>query len=256
MHGSQNRKRRLDPDLSGRAGLGGLQPGQVRSGESSQAGGWWLGRRPDRRKDRYVQAAGVAGLQCVRDKGRARSRQHLGGLRGRAGRERRPGHAAGLYLRRQRSEGVLQDHRRLDRRGGGAGHQQCGRDADDGGRMGQGLRSIPGKGFRFPRFLHGGLVARRRRPDRAPGHQQHRGPRGKNGGFRALHPLTLPALEWTKEFGPEYRPTSRDFFQGRPYQGRHRTGHPVRSAESGRRRGLGPGHERRRCQAPGRAQDL
>ena len=195
-------------------------------------------------------------LECGREQRSPRAREHLGGLRRRSGRQRRPGHGSRFDLRQQRAEGLLQDHRRLDRGSGGAGHQQRGRDADHRRRVGQGLRPVPGQERQRARVLHGGLVARRRWRDRAPGHQQHRRPGRQDRGLRALHAVALPALERAEELGPDHGTAQRDLRQGRAHQGRDRAGHAVRAAEGGCRRGLGPGHERRGRQAPRREEDL
>src|ERR1022692_1852546 len=111
----------MGPHIPRRAWLGWLQPAKIRRSEFPECARLAF-RYISQRAARYFEA--IAGRRDKRCKLRygARTREYLGRLRGRPGRQRRPGYRVGLHLRQGRAQGQLQNHRRLDRRRRGAGH--------------------------------------------------------------------------------------------------------------------------------------
>src|ERR1017187_133720 len=109
----------MGPHIPRRAWLGWLQPAKIRRSEFPECARLAF-RYISQRAARYFEA--IAGRRDKRCKLRygARTREYLGRLRGRPGRQRRPGYRVGLHLRQGRAQGQLQNHRRLDRRRRGA----------------------------------------------------------------------------------------------------------------------------------------
>ena len=247
----------MDSHFPDRAGPGGLQPRQVWRCQLAWAAGWKLGVGIERAGGHFeatrFACGGDVGFQLQQ---RARARKHLGGLRRRPGGERRPGHGSGLHFRQG---GLKVSFKIIDDWTEGAAALATNNvdvmltTADV---WAKDYAQFQEKGFGAHAFY---MVDWSRGADGVIGKQGINSIEdlaGKTVAFAPYTPSHFLLWNGLQELGLEHRTAQRDFLQGRAHQGRHRARHAVRAAESGCRRGLGPGHERCRRQARGIEEDL